>query len=133
MKRVRGFTLLEVLVALVVLALSLGAVIQTTGSYTVNQAYLRDRTFAEWVARNVLAEAQLADEWPSIGQTKGEAEFPLATADIPAREWRWVVQVTQTPEEDLRRLDIRVYPGNADDDEDTEPTASLSGFIGNSQ
>ena len=133
MKRVRGFTLLEVLVALVVLALSLGAVIQTTGSYTVNQAYLRDRTFAEWVARNVLAEAQLADEWPYIGQTRGEAEFPLATADIPAREWRWVVQVTQTPEEDLRRLDIRVYPGNADVGEDTEPTASLSGFIGNPQ
>lgn len=133
MKHDAGFTLLEVLVALMVLALSLGAVIQTTGNYTVNQAYLRDRTFAEWVARNQLAEAQLANEWPSIGQTKGEAEFPLAVADIPGREWRWVVQVTQTPEEDLRRLDIRVYPGNVDIDEDTEPTASLSGFIGNPQ
>lgn len=133
MKRDSGFTLLEVLVALMVLALSLGAVIQTSGNFTVNQAYLRDRTFAEWVARNQLAEAQLARQWPSIGQTKGEAEFPRATADLPAREWRWVVQVTQTPEEDLRRLDIRVYPGNADIDEDTQPTASLSGFIGNPQ
>mgnify|MGYP003702503691 FL=1 len=133
MKPAAGFTLLEVLVALMVLALSLGAVIQTTGNYTINQAYLRDRTFAEWVARNLLAEAQLENEWPSTGQTKGESEFPLAAADIPGREWRWVIQVTQTPEEDLRRLDISVYPGNQDIDGDTEPTASLSGFIGNPQ
>jgi len=132
-KSAAGFTLLEVLVALMVLALSLGAVIQTTGNYTVNQAYLRDRTFAEWVARNLLAEAQLENDWPSTGQTKGEAEFPLAAADMPGREWRWVIQVTQTPEEDLRRLDISVYPGNEDVDGDTEPTASLSGFIGNPQ
>lgn len=130
MRRNAGFTLLEVLVALMVLALSLGAVIQTTGSYTVNQAYLRDRTFAEWVARNLLAEAQLADKWPSVGQTKGEAEFPLASVDIPGREWRWVVQVTQSPEEDLRRLEIRVYPGNVDIDGDAEPTANLIGFVG---
>jgi len=130
MKRNAGFTLLEVLVALMVLALSLGAVIQTAGSYTVNQAYLRDRTFAEWVARNLLAEAQLADKWPSVGETKGEAEFPLTSVDIPGREWRWVVQVTQSPEEDLRRLDIRVYPGNVDIDGDLEPTANLAGFVG---
>jgi general secretion pathway protein I len=123
-----GFTLLEVLIALVVLSLSLGAVIQATGDYTVNQAYLRDRTFAEWVARNQLATMLLEGEWPSIGQKKGDAELPLAGADRLAREWRWVVQVTQTPEEDLRRLDIDVYPANADDDAD--PLARLSGFIG---
>ena len=123
-----GFTLLEVLIALMVLALSLGAVIQAAGDYTVNQAYLRDRTFAEWVARNQLATMLLEDEWPSIGQQKGDAELPLAGADRPAREWRWVVQVIQTPEEDLRRLDIEVFPANADDE--AEPLASLSGFIG---
>ena len=124
----RGFTLLEVLIALVVLALSLGAVIHATGEYTVNQAYLRDRTFAEWVARNQLAAVQLEGNWPSIGQKKGEAEFPQGGAAAGGREWRWVMQITQTPEEDLRRLDIEVYPAGADDDAD--PSASLSGFIG---
>lgn len=133
MKRAAGFTLLEVLVALTVLALSLGAVIQAAGDFTINQAYLRDRSFAEWVARNQLAEAQLASNWPDTGQTKGEAEFPAAGADQPARNWRWVMQVTQTPEEDLRRLDINVYPANLDIDEETVPTASLSGFIGRQQ
>jgi general secretion pathway protein I len=124
----RGFTLLEVLIALTVLALSLGAVINAAGKYTVNQAYLRDRTFAEWVARNQLVTAQLEGQWPSIGQKKGEAELPQGGAEAGGREWRWVMQVTQTPEEDLRRLDIEVYPAAAGDDADS--LASLSGFIG---
>ena len=123
-----GFTLLEVLIALVVLALSLGAAIRAAGDYTVNQAYLRDRTFAEWVARNQLAAVELEGQWPNIGQQKGDAELPLGGSQGGGREWRWVMQVTQTPEEDLRRLDIDVYPASAEDDED--PLASLSGFIG---
>ena len=131
----RGFTLLEVLVALLVLALSLGAVIQTAADYAQNQAYLRDRTFAEWVARNQLAttllQVRMAKRWPSIGQQKGEIEFPVATSDVGGREWRWVMQVTQTPEEDLRRLDIEVFPLNVD--EDQPPLASLSGFVGKPQ
>ena len=131
----RGFTLLEVLVAMVVLALSLGAVIQTAGNYTLNQAYLRDRTFAEWVARNQLAttllEGRLEKRWPSIGQQKGEVEFPESSSDVGAREWRWVMKVVQTPEEDLRRLDIEVFPLNAD--EDQPALASLSGFMGKPQ
>jgi len=127
-RRSAGFTLLEVLIALVVLALSLGAVIQTVGGFTVNQAYLRDRTLAEWVARNQLVTMLLAGEWPSTGQQKGEAEMPLDAADGGGRAWRWEVQVTQTPEEDLRRLDITVYPLDAKDDSD--PLATLSGFIG---
>jgi general secretion pathway protein I len=123
-----GFTLLEVLIALVVLALSLGAAIRAVGEYTVNQAYLRDRTFAEWVARNQLVTTQLSGEWPSIGRKKGEAEMPLGPAEEGGREWRWVMQVTQTPEEDLRRLDIDVFPATAP--EDADPSASLSGFMG---
>ena len=130
-----GFTLLEVLVALLVLALSLGAVIQTAADYTQNQVYLRDRTFAEWVARNQLAttllEGLLVKRWPSIGQQKGEVEFPASSTEVGGREWRWVMQVTQTPDEDLRRLDIEVFPLNADDDQ--PPLARLSGFMGKPQ
>jgi general secretion pathway protein I len=121
-----GFTLLEVMVALVVLALALGALVQAGADYTRNQAYLRDRTFAEWVARNQLAIVQLSGDWPDIGQEKGEAELPLAGSETPAREWRWLMQVTQTPEEDLRRLDIEVYPLDSDDE---SPLAVLSGFM----
>ncbi len=131
----RGFTLLEVLVAMVVLALSLGAVIQTVGGYTLNLAYLRDRTFAEWVAHNqlvtTLLEGRLEGRWPSIGQQKGDVEYPESTTDVAGREWRWIMKVTQTPEEDLRRLDIEVFALNAD--EDQPALASLSGFMGKPQ
>jgi general secretion pathway protein I len=114
-------------VALAVLATSMGAVIQAVGDYTSNQAYLRDRTFAEWVARNQLAAVQLSGRWPKVGQEKGEAELPAAGAETRAREWRWVMQVIQTAEEDLRRLDIEVFPRQAD--AKTPPVARLSGFM----
>ncbi|VAW78699.1 hypothetical protein MNBD_GAMMA15-2313 [hydrothermal vent metagenome] len=127
MKQLRGFTLLEILVALVVVSLSLGAVIQTAGSYTKNQATLRDRVFAQWVARNELASRQISGDWPSVGQKKGEVDFPEDISDAKKREWRWVMQVTQSPEADMRRLDIDVYRADADDD--AAPVARLSGFV----
>jgi general secretion pathway protein I len=114
-----GFTLLEVLVALAVLALTMGAVIKAVGGYTANQAYLRDRTLATWVARNVLVEQQVEDAWPSVGELKG-------TTETGGREWRWLGAVSQTDEEDLRRLDVEVRPIDA---EDAEPIAVLSGFL----
>ena len=118
-RRIGGFTLLEVLVALAVLALTMGAVIKAVGGYTGNQAYLRDRTLATWVARNVLVEQQVEDAWPSVGELKG-------TTESGGREWRWLGTVSQTDEEDLRRLDVEVRPIDA---EDSEPIAVLSGFL----
>jgi len=117
--RIRGFTLLEVLIALVVLALSLGAVIKATGDYTNNQSWLRDRTLATWVARNVLVEFQLEGEWPRVGERKG-------TLEMGNREWRWLARISQTEEEQLRRLDVDVSPLDADED---DPITTLSGFL----
>ncbi len=114
-----GFTLLEVLVALAVLAVAMGAVIRAVGSYTGNQSYLRDRTFAVWVARNVLVEQQLADAWPAVGELKG-------SVDMGQREWHWLATVSQTEEAKLRRLDVEVRPAEAEED---NPLAVLSGFL----
>ncbi len=84
-----------------VVALALSAIIQTTGGAIANHAYLRDRTLAHWVARNALTEWQLSRKWPDIGERSGTAEFGN-------REWDWSIQVIQTDEEDMRRLDIEV-------------------------
>jgi general secretion pathway protein I len=117
---VRGFTLLEVLIALAVLALSMGAVIKATSDYTGNEAYLRDRTMAMWVARNVLVEFQIDGEWLSVGEREG-------TLEMGKQEWRWLTRISQTEEAELRRLDVEVYPVDVDDDEN--PVSVLSGFL----
>ena len=113
-----GFTLLEILVALAVLGVTLAAVITAISGYTGNQAYLRDRTLAIWVARNTLVEQQIAREWPGIGRKKG-------TSELADREWEWVINISQTSDEDLRRLDVEVRLLDTEGD----PLALLSGFV----
>ena len=122
MKRscIAGFTLLEVLIALAVLALSMGAAIKAVGDYTNNEAYLRDRTIAMWVARNVLVRFQVENEWPDVGERKG-------TEEMGRREWRWLGVISQTEEEELRRLDVKVFALDSEDDE--SPISVLSGFL----
>lgn len=119
-RRDGGFTLLEVLVALAVLALALAAIIEAGGGYAANQVYMRDRVMAHWVARNLLAEKQIRKEWPGIGKSTGEEE-------MAGRNWAWRIKVSQTEDEDLRRLDIEVRPEDHEDDE--SPLASLAGFL----
>ena len=119
-QRLQGFTLLEVLIALAVLALAMGAAIKATSDYTSNQSYLRDRTLAMWVARNVLVEYQVKGEWLSVGERKG-------TREMGNQEWRWLARISQTEEAELRRLDVEVYPLDSDDDEN--PVSVLSGFL----
>lgn len=115
----RGFTLLEVLVALAVLALALAAAVSAGAAYVGNQVYLQERTLAHWVARNVLIELQLEREWPSTGKRED-------TARMADRDWSWRATVAETPEQDMRRVDIEVWLG---EDDKGEPLASISGFL----
>ena len=115
----RGFTLLEIMVALAVLALAMGALVKTSSDYTSNQTYLRDRTMTAWVARNVLVQHQLENQWPRVGERKG-------TLEMGWQEWGWLAKITQTEEEKLRRIDVEV---RAIDSEDEDPITVLSGFL----
>lgn len=114
-----GFTLLEVLVALAVLAVALAAVMKTTMENAENASYLRDRTLAHWVAMNVVTETQVQKEWPALGKKEG-------TAMMAEREWYWVMNVTETMDDELRRLNVQVYYNR----QDKEAMAILVGFMG---
>lgn len=102
-----GFTLLEVMVALAVLAIAMGAIIgiATQSVNTVGQ--LRDQTFAGWVALNKINELMLSpDSWPNEGGRQGSVELANHT-------WRWEAKFQKTDDADLARLDMTIRRGDA--------------------
>jgi general secretion pathway protein I len=117
-----GFTLLEMLVAVTVLAIAMGAILLSLSRYTVQAAYLRDKTLATWVAHNRLNEIQLD---PSLSGTgNGESELAGAT-------WNWQVQRQETQDPELVRVDVLVYaPGQrAPTVGDKNALLTLTGFV----
>lgn len=117
----RGFTLLEILVALAVLAISLGALIKIAAESANNVGYLRDRTLAAWVANNKVNETLLSRAWPAPGLSQG-------TAAMAGRQWRWRLTVSNTSDPDLRRLDVVVGAMGA-----AEMITELTAFMGRPQ
>lgn len=114
-----GFTLLEILVAVFILAIALSAVLAGTARHADNAGYLRDRTLAMWVAHNRLTEIELEPQWPEVGKSEGS----IGMAGV---EWHWDVQVSGTQDPSLRRVDIQVQaPGREGD------AATLSSFLSN--
>lgn len=117
--RHRGFSLIEVLIALAILGIALAALIKAGSSNAGNAAALRDRTFGQWVAMNELARMQAAGEWPSVGDLSGSS--PMA-----GHEYFWTMTVKDTQAESMRRVEIEVR-----DNEDAEDTiARFTGFLG---
>lgn len=85
---VAGFTLLEVMVALAIIAITLGALIKGGGDNALNTAYLKDKTLAQWVAMNRVAELQLKAKWPDLGTRRG-------TMELANNEWYWETKVAK--------------------------------------
>jgi general secretion pathway protein I len=104
-KNQKGFTLVEVLVALVIAAIALAAVARSGIQSTQSAIALRDRQLALWVAQNELAEIRLEHIWPALDTTNG-------TTTLADREWQWVRTVKTTPEPWLRRVKLVVSEKN---------------------
>ena len=118
-RRQRGFTLLEVMVALVIVALGLMAAFgQVNQSLTV-ASRLRDKTLANWVAVNQMTRLRLLGEFPAIGTRSDEVEMARTT-------WRYTIKVVKTPLAALRRVDISIAFGDRPD----AVVTTLTGFLG---
>ena len=115
-----GFTLLEVMVALAILAIVMGALIKVTDSYAFNAGYLQQKTLAQWLAENKAVEYQVMQEFPAIGNKEGQTEMAMV-------EWQWRVKVSNTADRRLRRLDISVALKDGGLD---APITTLVAFVG---
>jgi general secretion pathway protein I len=118
MKRARGFTLLEVLIALAIVALSAGALLGSVTSSASNVIYLKEKTLAEWVALNRLTEIRISKDIPGEGKRKGNTT-------MGGMRWEWEEEVSELPIEGLLRVEVRAHnTGEAVDD--TRPTQQAS-------
>jgi general secretion pathway protein I len=98
-----GFTLVEVLVALTIVAIALMASLRATGSLSDSAGELRQRTLAQWSAENRLAQIRVQAEWPNLGRRAFECS--QAEVALVCRE-----EVFATPNAQFRRVEIGVYP-----------------------
>lgn len=114
----RGFTLLETLVALAILAIALAAILRVAGAETRHTEELRLRLLADWVAQNRLALHAARGDWISPGLQDGEE----TQAGI---RLLWREEISATPNPAFRRIEVSVFAP----DEPQHALRKLTGFL----
>ena len=115
--RSRGFTLLEVMVALAIAAIGLGAISKSMITSVDIATKLKERTISTWVASNRIAELRINRQFTTSGGNTGQA-------DMAGFEWRVVENFSATPDPNISRVDIEVFSPQAD-----FPSARLTGYL----
>jgi general secretion pathway protein I len=124
LSRQRGFTLLEVLVALAIVALGMAAVLETLSSSADTVVYLRDKTLANWVALNQIALLRISGQVPPPGKSDGDTDFA-------GRKWLWHEEVNTTQVPGMVRIDVSARPADAGtSDSDRGWYTTMSGIAG---
>ena len=121
--RSRGFTLVEVLVALVVVALGLTALMVAVNGTARTSGFLRDKSLAQWIALNRLSEVRL--NVTKFGQNTDTGEL-----DFGNRKWHYDTRYFDTSIASMKRVVVRVYLGEAKTK--GNPLAQAVGFLGGS-
>lgn len=104
--------------ALAIVAIVLGALVQAAGASASNAGRIRDKTVAQWVASNRLAELQISGTFPDTGAKSGEAE-------MLGQVWHWKTRVQEVEDEDLRRVDIEIRKT----EDAKNPIVTVAGFV----
>jgi len=120
-RHTRGMTLIEVLVALVIIAVALSAAIRSVNAGVVNTDYLKQKSFAHWVAMNQVAEQQVTlfdgaqDEWTQV--------------EMAGQDWHINTKVIVTDAPSILRVETKVYRHR----DGQSPLSSMVSFVGTAQ
>ncbi|MBU1235252.1 MAG: type II secretion system minor pseudopilin GspI [Gammaproteobacteria bacterium] len=117
MARGNGFTLIEVLVALVIFAVGVMATLRAMGVVITGSSEQRLRLAAGWVAENRLAEMRATGRFPPLGTNEGEET-------MAGQHYVWREETKATPNPLFRRVDVSVFLTEGDD----HALSRLSGF-----
>jgi general secretion pathway protein I len=98
----KGFTLIEVMVSLLIIAVALSGAVKVMSNGAQNAALLSQKTFAQWVGLNQLTTVKLKGVWLKTGESKGEVE-------MANQKWQWVQKVIKTEIKEVSRLEVSVY------------------------
>jgi general secretion pathway protein I len=119
----RGFTLIEVLIALVIVALGMSALLETLGSAADTSTWLRDKTFAQWIALNQLETLRLSGTLPTDGTTDGELDYA-------GRHWRWRQVVSDLGLPGIFLIEVLVEPADTSTVDERGWMTTVTGAIG---
>ncbi len=119
----RGFTLVEVLVALVIVGLGMAALLGTLNSAASTAGYLQDKTLAEWVALNQVSKVRLSSQGPSKGNSDGEVDYA-------GRKWKWTQNVDDMPIPGILKIEVKVRPSDVVAGADAAWFADVIGVFG---
>ncbi|MGH8298636.1 MAG: type II secretion system minor pseudopilin GspI [Steroidobacteraceae bacterium] len=125
----RGFTLIEVLVALAIVAIGMAAVLEALTSSANTAVYLQDKTFAEWVALNRIETVRLSGAVPTVGTSNDKIDYA-------GRSWEWQQTVTAARLATVRipgmvQIEVDVRPADSTAGDNRGWYASAIGFMGN--
>lgn len=117
-KSERGFTLIEVMVSLAIVALALTAIAASMNQMIEAATTMRDRTYASWIAQNKITELRLATSVPEVSTTTGELDYGN-------NRWSWRAVVSETGIENFMRVDVSVSYADSD-----YIVRTVTGFVG---
>lgn len=100
--RLAGFTLVEVMIALMIFGLLAATLQQVASGYMGNYRRIEGQTMATWIARNRLAEMRLQDEMPGTGESDEEVSYG-------PHEWEVETDISNTEDPAMRRVEMTVY------------------------
>lgn len=118
----QGLTLIEVLIALVIISIAMTAVIKTATQNIQSTRYLQEKTIALWVGQQVMNEARA--DLLHLGKSSGNQRL---TTEIFGRDWFWQLDEEETPIKEIKKISVKVFQTESQEEADS-PIITLESY-----